>query len=229
MFYKLYSCLEGLNRIERNLKEIEAVMENEPPVLSTCQLLCDNVNSEMQSIQERLEPKGVKINRLDDFYRHIWFVKKQPKIWRGNYDDIINSDFPEIRKSIIDFLNSLNYLHPVLQSNCIFSFENESHAETIRNAFLAFKSYVVQKFNLPPDLDGQRLCDRLFSESGIIKVNSEKSKEFNAFAKSLYGYFRNKNAHYLTDIAEFEAETVLMSLNLMLQYIDNVQEDTDNG
>lgn len=70
-------------------------------------------------------------------------------------------------------------------------------------------------------MNGQRFCDELFSERGLAKVNSEKSKEFNTFTKSFYAYFRNKNMHYLTKIAEFEAETVLISLNLMLQYIDN--------
>lgn len=228
MFCKLYACLESLNKIERNLVEVKTVMECVPPIISTCGLLCKNIIGEITTIEKRLGAMGVKLDRLSDFYRHIGFITNYPKLWQGNYEDIIGYDFPAIRKSAIDYLNSLNYLHPVLQSNCIFSFENESHAETIRNAFLAFKTYAVRKFGLPENLDGQPLCDKLFSESGIAKVSFEKSKEYNAFTKALYGYFRNKNAHYLTEIAEFEAETVLMSLNLMLQYIDNFDEDSRN-
>lgn len=227
MFYKLYATLESLKTVEKNLEEVKTVMEQQPSLVTTAQLLCETILSEMKGIEKRMNAMGAKLDRLGDFYRHLGFIVKHPKIWQGNYEDIINADFPAIRKSVIDFLNSLNYLHPVLQTNCIFSFENESHSETIRNAFIAFKEYTIKKFKLPPSLDGQRLCDALFSQNGLAKIQTEKANEFNIFAKALFGYFRNKNAHYHTEIAEFEAETVMMSLNLMLQYIDNSQKETE--
>jgi hypothetical protein len=221
MFYKLYSSLESLKVVQRYLEEVKAVMEANPPMISTAILLCDRIGTEMESVQKRLTAAGLKeINRLGDFHRHLWFIRNHPKLWRDNYSDIVDWDFPEVRKSIIDFLNSLNYVHPALRESCLFSFENENHVETIRNAFLAFKKYAVQKYNLDDNIDGAMLCDRLFSRNGVAPVGPEKTKEFHDFTKALYAYFRNKSAHYLSEISEFEAETVLMSLNLMLNYLD---------
>ncbi len=173
---------------------------------------------------------GIKSDRVRAFYRHISFILKDPKAnGEANLRDVLDYDLPEIRRLYLEKLKGFPYLDTQLKEECENLLLNCEYDSVIRKAFVVFKDRAVKKFNLPSNLDGEVLVNRLFSpDKGLIQVSDEKDKReaFRNFCVGLFQYFRNAYAHNLIDNPEYVVETVISSINMILKTMDTYGENT---
>lgn len=168
---------------------------------------------------------GIKTDRISAFYRHISFVLKDPKAYgEANLKDIMDYDLPKIKELYLEKLKSFPYLDRQLKDECENLLINCEYDSVIRKAFVVFKDRAVKQFNLPNNLDGEILVNRLFSpDKGLIQVSVEKDKReaFRDFCVGLFKYFRNAYAHNLIDNPEYVVETVISAINMILKTMDS--------
>jgi len=166
----------------------------------------------------------LKTDRFGAFYRHLGFIIKDPyKFGEHNALDIINNDLPEIQKLFYEGLRNSPYLDKGLREECESLILNCEFDSAVRKAFIIFKERAINKFNLPSNLDGEDLINKLFSpDKGLIQVSPEvdKRKAFRNYCSGLYGYFRNSYAHNLVDNPEYTVDTVISTINMLLKLID---------
>ena len=88
----------------------------------------------------------------------------------------------------------------------------------LRKAWVYFKTRAVELFGLPESLDGHKLIDALFSDTGKtvgILPSSEREAHLNLF-KGLYVLSRNPIGHNDVQPSPEEFDAVLMLLNSTL-------------
>ena len=166
----------------------------------------------------------LETDRFVAFERHIGFIKKDAiRFGRGNLRDILINDLPEIKRKYMERLKTYPHLDFQLKKECENLMINGEFDSVIRKAFIVFKDRAVKNFNLPCNLDGEALVNRLFHhDNGLIEVSAERSKRkaFKDFCVGLFQYYRNDFAHNLGENPEHSVEIVLSSINMFLRMMD---------
>ena len=94
----------------------------------------------------------------------------------------------------------------------------------VREAWAIFKSRMVDLFALPEELDGHRLCDRLFGTNGAttgLLSDSDRQGYANLF-KGLYTLNRNPISHNDMPPNPEEVDAVLALVNSALSRIEGL-------
>ena len=203
------------NSLGKTLKEDEVDWEE-------VELKTSLMKTTFSQLEKFLE--GIDTDRIRAFKRHIGFILKEPKHFgEPNLKDILESDLPTIKQLYIEKLKSHPHLDSQLREECENLLINCEYDSVIRKAFVVLKDRAIKKYNLPSNLDGEPLVNKLFSpDNGLVRVSDEddKRRAFRSFASGLFLYFRNTYAHNLADSPEYAVETVISSINLLLKIMD---------
>ena len=156
----------------------------------------------------------------DNLERHLHFIDyylgmSQAENCTQDPVDILQRDLPQRLQSFNEwyeqrsrndasFVDRVNRLHARGQTNA-----------AVREAWAIFKTRMVEAFNLPTELDGERLAVKLFGpegETASILDNEVREGYLNLF-RGLYALSRNPTTHndILPDPQKAEAVLALIS------------------
>ena len=156
----------------------------------------------------------------DNLIRHLGFIDyyldmSQAENCTQDPVDILQRDLPQRLQSFNEwyeqrssndasFVARVNRLHARGQTNA-----------AVREAWAIFKTRMVKAFNLPTDLDGERLAVKLFGPDGATAsiLDSEVREGYLNLFKGLYALSRNPTTHndVLPDPQKAEAVLALIS------------------
>ena len=141
------------------------------------------------------------------YWIRIWLDKGQPEECAGDPLDIAEDDLPRLLSKFDQWYERQS---PVDQefADRIGRFVADGELNTaVREAWVIFKTRMVERYELSQDLDGHRLADELFGPNGKaapILEYRERQGYLNLF-KGLYTLSRNPVAH--NDVAPSPRET----------------------
>ncbi|WP_424140025.1 TIGR02391 family protein [Roseomonas chloroacetimidivorans] len=97
----------------------------------------------------------------------------------------------------------------------------EEFDSVIRKALVLLKTRMVRRFNLPADMDGVALANKVFGDQSELVPHlsmAERQSYRNLFA-GIFGVLRNKYAHNHVKADAIETSAVVCSVNLCLKLV----------
>ena len=166
--------------------------------------------------------------------RHLYFIdyyleRDSPDSCMGDAVDIAQHDLPGVLESFDQWYESQAPFDTGLGSRIEPFIRGGQLNAAIREAWVIFKTRIVDLFELDEGLDGQELAVALFRQDGAaseLLPNAEREGYLNLF-KGLYALHRNPVAHNDIPPNPREIEAVLALVNSALVRLESVCDPSD--
>ena len=155
--------------------------------------------------------------------RHVGWISRRlkenaPSLCAHDPIDIVRSDIPGVLKQFDKWYASQSGLDQELSTRLMSHITSGQLNDAVRAAWPIFKTRMVERFEIPGEIDGHKLVVEIFGRDGAMAgLLPDKKREgyFNLF-KGLYALSRNPISH--NDIspnpAEVDAALLLISTTL---------------
>ena len=186
----------------------------------------DSLVSSVEQFQEAL-PAEFNFQHASNLVRHLSWIRRRvnenaPYLCTGDPVDIACRDI----FVVLDIFESWYKERSVEDTDLAnrlksFIMQGQLNAAT-REAWAIFKTRMVDRFDIPDDLDGHKLADRLFSSNGVAANLLSKNEclgYLNLF-KGLYTLNRNPVAHNDLPLEPESLEATLALINAAIVRIE---------
>ena len=195
----------------------------------------DSLVSSVEQFRDAL-PAEFNFRRASHLMRHLSWIRRRvnenaPYLCISDPIDIASRDIFDTLDSFetwyknrsLEDVDLANRLRP-------FIVQGELNAAA-REAWAIFKTRMVNRFDIPDNLDGHRLADRLFSSDGVaasLLTENECSGYLNLF-KGLYTLNRNPVAHNDIPVDPEFIEATLALVNVAIVRIESASSVGQNS
>ena len=152
-----------------------------------------------------------------------WLQKDAPRSCAHDPVDIVSSDLPKALAILEEWYSTHSPPDETLISRLEPHIVNGQLNAAVREAWVIFKTRMVKLFNLPADMDGDKLAGKLFGgRSATTQFLDDHEREgYLHLFKGLYALSRNPVAHNDVPPNPEETEAVLALLNSALVNIES--------
>ena len=136
------------------------------------------------------------LSRHVEIGRHV-VNKRRPWEWRGDPQTILNHDLPNLLDRFEAWYETASGLDPEYVRR-LESFDRGEHINSAeREVWTIFKTRVTETYDLPRNLDGRDLADRLFggNDPAVSFLSESERRGYHNLFMGLYTLFRNEVAH----------------------------------
>ncbi len=173
-----------------------------------------------------LEVKG-EVEEHTHLQRHLWFIdhwlqKKEPASCAHDPVDIVSIDLPKALGIFEEWYSAHSPPHEILNSRLEPHVANGQLNAAVREAWVIFKTRMVELFNLPAETDGDKLAGQLFGGKSVTTqfLDAQEREGYLHLFKGLYALSRNPVAHNDVPPNPEQTEAVLALLNSALMSIE---------
>lgn len=173
-----------------------------------------------------LEVKG-EVEERTRLQQHLgwidyWLRKKEPTSCAHDPIDIVSIDLPKALGIFEEWYSSHSPPHEALNSRLEPHVANGQLNAAVREAWVIFKTRMVELFNLPADTDGDKLAGQLFGGRSVNTqfLDAQEREGYLHLFKGLYALSRNPVAHNDVPPNPEQTEAVLALLNSALVSIE---------
>ena len=159
--------------------------------------------------------------------RHLWFIdhwlqKNAPASCAHDPVDIVSIDLPKALGIFEEWYSAHSPPNETLNSRLGPHIANGQLNAAVREAWVIFKTRMVDLFNLPADTDGDKLAGQLFGGRSVTTqfLDAQEREGYLHLFKGLYALSRNPVAHNDLPPNPEETEAVLMLVNSALVKIE---------
>jgi hypothetical protein len=156
--------------------------------------------------------------------RHLHFMKyylqqDKPNDALRDADDICDLDLPKLESAFLAWCKSHEHYDKEL-SEAISPLLRDRHLDSaIRKSFVILSGRLVVLYDVPTDLDGRDLVNRIFGTTGCLagKIPNDEREALRNLLDGLYGVFRNLFGHRNLEAQWYEADAILSMVNWALK------------
>lgn len=176
-----------------------------------------------------------EVATVGELKRHMHFgnvyinIKDQPGGWGSDAQLVLERDLPAILHAFNDWYATASGVDPELVER-LRPFNGVSHINSAsREAWAIFKTRLIEAFNLPANLDGHELVERLFDGDNPVATTLSKKERprYSNLLKGLYSLNRNLLAHNDAHPNPAETDAVIALLGIYLSRIAPPEADAD--
>lgn len=171
-----------------------------------------------------------EIQNTGSLERHLSWMKRRlrersPIECRSDIEDICKHDIPAIETAFREWCKSKAHFDVELAEKTIDLIARHELDSAVRKAFVILTTRLASKFEIPDNIDGSELVNRIFGKTGKVALvlNENERQSMRDLLAGLYGLFRNKYAHRDEEITWYEVEAVLPMINFVLKEIDKIK------
>lgn len=165
--------------------------------------------------------------------RHFHFIRyyldeDNPSKCIDDSRDLIERDIPGIMKTVTLGISEATY-HPKISERVFPPLKRQEFDSAVRRAFAVLKSELVEKFQVPSDIDGESLFNACFGRGGTALefLGESESLALRNYLSGLSILYRNHFAHNDLDGEWTEAAAVIIGINSILLRLESIQRSND--
>lgn len=203
-----------------------------PDALSELRARFGDLRTAVESLTATL-PAGV--GSAGDLTRHMnwgshWIdVKGKPLSWGSDAWSVIERDLPAVLDAFNDWYATASGIDSELVER-LHPFNSVSHINSAaREAWAIFKTRTTEAYDLPGDLDGHQLVDRLFGDDdpAVSSLSDRERRGYHNLFKGLYTLYRNPVAHNDQEPNPAEADALIALIGICLSRTTPPEPDVD--
>lgn len=148
-------------------------------------------------------------------------IEGRPRAWGSDARFVLECDLPAVLDAFDDWYATASGIDPELVER-LRPFNGVSHINSAgREAWAIFKTRVIEAYDLPDDIDGHALVDRLFSDDDPVvpSLSDGERRGYRNLLKGLYTLHRNPVAHNDQEPNPGAADAVIALIGICLSRI----------
>ena len=173
----------------------------------------------------------IEARNTEGLDRHLYWSSKrlrerQPEECAGDARDILVQDLPHLLTKFNSWYEKQSQLDPLLSTR-LQPLVRAGHTNSaVREAWAVFKTRCIDAFDLPAEIDGWRLAERLFGDNGVMqdRMNDSERRGYQHMLKGLYALSRNPIAHNDSPPNPAEADAVLTLVSRTLARLEEARQ-----
>lgn len=175
----------------------------------------------------------VEVAAAGELKRHMHFgnvfinIKGRPDGWQNNGQLVLDRDLPAIFNAFNDWYAAASGIDPELVER-LHPFNSVAHINSAsREAWAIFKTRLIEAFDLPGNLDGHKLIERLFDgdDPEVATLSKRERQGYSNLLKGLYSLNRNPVSHNDAHPNPAEADAVIALIGICLSRIAPPEAD----
>ena len=178
------------------------------------------LETEVKALTQAL-PHGVSART--ELPRHMWFCRHwiargQPTGCGTDPSSIVERDLPAVIRAFGQWYEAQSQIDASYAKR-LHSFNSVSHINSAaREAWAIFKTRTTEAYDLPGDLDGHQLVDRLFGDDdpAVSSLSDRERRGYHNLFKGLYTLYRNPVAHNDQEPNPAEADALIALIGICL-------------
>ena len=176
-----------------------------------------------------------KVIGAGDLKRHMHFgniyinIDGRPEGWGPDAQFVLECDLPAVLNAFNDWYAAASGVDPELVER-LRPFNSVSHINSAaREAWTIFKTRTTEAYDLPGDLDGHQLVDRLFGDDdpAASSLSDRERRGYHNLFKGLYTLYRNPVAHNDQEPNPAVADSVIAFIGICLNRIAPLKADAN--
>ena len=203
-----------------------------PEKLSDLRARFGELRTAVESLTTALPAGVASASRLETHiaWGNHWFDKKgEPRGWEGDARSVIERDLPTVLDAFNNWYATASGVDPELVER-LHPFNGVSHINSaIREAWTIFKTRMTKAYDLPDDIDGHPLVERLFGDDdpAVSSLSVGERLGYRNLFKGLYTLCRNPVAHNDQEPNPAEADAVIALIGICLSRIAPPEADAN--
>lgn len=194
----------------------------------------ERLKSLVTSLENSLPGEVATIGNRSSLKRHLawcghYLDRNEPQNCVQDPIDITERDLPEVWEAFDNWCKQ----HSKIDEEFVAQIEplvwNGQLDSAARKAWVLFKGRMSEKFDLPPDIDGEKLVIAIFGPDGKTRnlLPGGEREGYLSWFKALYSLNRNPIAHNPQAVDILETEGVLLLINSALARLNHLLGKAD--
>lgn len=158
-------------------------------------------------------------------WMEYWLKKGMRNSCVSDINDICKWDIDELEEAFQAWCKSPDHYDAELVLAISDLLAHRQLDSAIRKAFVVLKERLCNHFQMPRDLDGPDLVNKIFGKRSdmVGEMNDAERQAMRDLLVGLYGVYRNRFAHRDEQPSLAEADAIISMINHVLQNIDHIK------